>query len=129
MLPRSVFYWSVSRSFTVTRATLPFRGRMSFAQNRFPVLRDILNGHKSFLNPVLLGMSLSGGCCACPDGACFVSHLWLIEALADLRAYAERHGLPALAEHLETAIDLAQLEIANSGTDGAKTGPPDRDAP
>ncbi len=42
-----------------------------------------------------------------------MSHIWLIESLADLRAYAARNNLPALAEHLDTAIQLAHLELAN----------------
>jgi hypothetical protein len=54
-----------------------------------------------------------------------VSHLWVIETLADLRAYAAAHGLPALADHLDTAIELAHLEIANSGLEGRKAPSPD----
>jgi hypothetical protein len=56
-----------------------------------------------------------------------VSHLWLIETLADLRAYAAGHGLPALAEHLDTAIELAHLEIANSAEGAGKPQLPDPD--
>ncbi len=56
-----------------------------------------------------------------------MSHLWLIETLADLRAYAAGHGLPMLADHLETALELAHLEIANSAVEGGKAQPPDMD--
>ena len=66
-----------------------------------------------------------------------MSHFWLIESLADLRAYAARHNLPALAEHLDIAIQLAHLELANKAAneshppteEGAPDPDPDGDGP
>lgn len=43
-----------------------------------------------------------------------MSQQWLIETLAELQAYAARNAMPALAEHLETAVHLAHLELANA---------------
>lgn len=43
-----------------------------------------------------------------------MSHEWIIESLAELKAYAEQHGWPALAAHLNIAIQIAHLEIAQS---------------
>lgn len=40
-------------------------------------------------------------------------HDWMISTLEDLQRYARRHGMPALAAHLEQARLLALLEIAN----------------
>lgn len=53
-----------------------------------------------------------------------VSHLWLIKVLSDLHRYAERNNLPALAEHLETAVQLAHLEIVNTSSAQGKEIPP-----
>jgi hypothetical protein len=47
-----------------------------------------------------------------------VSHVWLIETLVELRIYAVQNGLPALAEHLEMAIQLAHVELALREGDG-----------
>lgn len=52
-----------------------------------------------------------------------VSHSWLIETLGEVRKYAARNGLPALAEHLEQAIHLAHIEQATlegQGSEGKK---------
>ncbi|TVP68756.1 MAG: hypothetical protein EA339_15595 [Rhodobacteraceae bacterium] len=41
-----------------------------------------------------------------------VAHDWLIEALIDLRTYAQVHDLPALSEQLDLTLQVAQLETA-----------------
>lgn len=41
-----------------------------------------------------------------------MSHVWLIESLVELRAYAAQNGLPELARHMELAIQLAHVELA-----------------
>ena len=37
---------------------------------------------------------------------------WIFEVLADLRGFAERNDLPALADQLQKAIAVAEVEIA-----------------
>lgn len=54
-----------------------------------------------------------------------MSHSWLFNSLADLRAYAARNNLPELAEHLDMAIQLAHLELANRAAND--TNAPTRD--
>lgn len=39
---------------------------------------------------------------------------WIIDVLADLKAYAKTNGLPALAGELDDAILLAATEIAST---------------
>ncbi len=56
-----------------------------------------------------------------------VTQHWIIEALTDLRLYAAENDLPALAEHLEAAIELAHLELAN--LDDPPPEPPPEDKP
>ncbi len=41
-----------------------------------------------------------------------MSHVWLIQSLAELRDHAVDSGLTRLAEHLDESIRLAHLEIA-----------------
>lgn len=53
-----------------------------------------------------------------------MSHLWLISVLSDLQRYAARNDLPALSKHLETAIQLAHLEIASKPPAPNKRTPP-----
>ncbi len=50
---------------------------------------------------------------------------WIIEALTNLRIYAAENNLTALAEHLDAAIQLAHLELAN--LEKAPPEPPPRD--
>jgi hypothetical protein len=38
-------------------------------------------------------------------------HDWIIDVLADLRVYAEENDLPALAVQVNTALQVAELEI------------------
>lgn len=51
---------------------------------------------------------------------------WILDVLADLRAFAQSNGLPRLAEHLDDASLCALAEIANQpemvgGQDNGKT--------
>lgn len=52
---------------------------------------------------------------------------WMIEVLAELKTYAEEHGLPVLAAQLEIAMQTALLESAqdDSARDPARQGPDD----
>ncbi|MEN8841012.1 MAG: hypothetical protein ABF288_07835 [Octadecabacter sp.] len=43
---------------------------------------------------------------------------WIIDVIADLRDFAERNGLPLLANQLEVTASVAQTEIATR-LDGA----------
>lgn len=43
-----------------------------------------------------------------------LSQFWIIETLSELRLYAARNDLPRLAEHLESAIQVAHVELANA---------------
>ncbi len=38
---------------------------------------------------------------------------WIIEVLADLRAFADQNGLPLLAQQLEATTMVARAEIAS----------------
>ena len=49
-----------------------------------------------------------------------MEHDWILDVLADLRNYASRNDLPALAERLQEAVLLAAVEI--SSTEGVKDG-------
>ncbi len=40
-----------------------------------------------------------------------MSHDWIFDVLADLRSYAERNGLPRLAEKADELLDVARDEI------------------
>lgn len=37
---------------------------------------------------------------------------WIVETLNDLRDFALRNGLPALAERIDGAVDVARVELA-----------------
>lgn len=39
-------------------------------------------------------------------------HDWIFDVLRDLVSYAERNGLPRLAEKAEEALDVAEEEIS-----------------
>lgn len=52
---------------------------------------------------------------------------WIVDVLADLRTFAERNGLPRLAEELDDTCRRAALELS-SGDRGGGTEPGD-DAP
>lgn len=47
-----------------------------------------------------------------------MSHDWLIETLTEALRYARDQNLPALSAHLEQAIHLAHLEIAQTSPSG-----------
>jgi hypothetical protein len=37
---------------------------------------------------------------------------WILDVISDLKAFAERNGLPGLADQLETAADVAWVDLA-----------------
>ena len=41
-----------------------------------------------------------------------MSHTWILDVLADLKAYARRNDLGALAEHLDDTRHVAVAELA-----------------
>lgn len=41
-------------------------------------------------------------------------HDWIFDVLKDLRTFAQRNGLPALAAQVETAMRVAQAEIGDA---------------
>ncbi len=47
-----------------------------------------------------------------------MAHDWIMDVLTDLKSYARANGLSALAEHLDDARLVAQVEIASQGEDG-----------
>lgn len=47
---------------------------------------------------------------------------WILDVIADLRAFAGKNGLSKLADHLETASEIALIEIASNDT-GEKRSP------
>ncbi len=56
-----------------------------------------------------------------------MSHEWIIESLAELKAHASREGLPALAEQLDIAIRVALIETAQPPNPGASKHSDPRD--
>jgi hypothetical protein len=58
-----------------------------------------------------------------------MAHQWILDVLADLKVYARRNDLTALAEYLEDARHIAVEELASgaAGSQAASTGDgPDR---
>ena len=47
-------------------------------------------------------------------------HDWIFNVLRDLRSYAEKNDLPAIAVAAEQALDVAHAEIAALSADGEK---------
>lgn len=43
-----------------------------------------------------------------------MAHDWILDVLADLKAYARKNGLPALVNELDEATLIAATEIASS---------------
>lgn len=43
-----------------------------------------------------------------------MQHDWILDVLADLKAYANKNGLPALARELDEATLIAAAETASS---------------
>lgn len=56
---------------------------------------------------------------------------WIIDVIADLRAFADQNGLPMLAHHLEVSSTVAQSEINSilEGTPRAANGNASQPAP
>ena len=50
-------------------------------------------------------------------------HVWIFDVLSDLKAYAVRNDLPALAAKVEDALILAKVEVDAQGEDAEVTGP------
>ena len=50
-----------------------------------------------------------------------MQHDWILDVLADLKAFATSNGLPALAEQLDDARIVAMAETA-SRAEGAQSG-------
>jgi hypothetical protein len=44
-------------------------------------------------------------------------HEWLFDVLADMKVYAERHGLVALSAKVDETIEVAHAEIAAAEAD------------
>jgi hypothetical protein len=62
-----------------------------------------------------------------------MTHDWVLDVLTDLKAFAERNGLMALADQLDDAAMIAAAEIASSegrlpdrGIDGREARPDHR---
>jgi hypothetical protein len=56
-------------------------------------------------------------------------HNWIFDVLSDLHAYAERNGLPELAQKIEEARLLARVEIGRiEGPDDGRPAAPYRAA-
>ena len=57
-----------------------------------------------------------------------MGHDWLFEVLDDMRAYAERHGMSALAVKIEETREVARAEVdaAGKGGDGSVPHKPAR---
>ncbi|NBE07803.1 hypothetical protein [Paragemmobacter ruber] len=52
-------------------------------------------------------------------------HDWVFEVLADLAEYADRNGLPRLAQIAEEALQVARDEIRSGSGGGDDPGPDD----
>ena len=46
-----------------------------------------------------------------------MQHEWILDVIADLRAFARQNDLPDLASHMDTAWLLASAEIASLAGD------------
>ena len=57
-----------------------------------------------------------------------MGHDWLFDVLADMRAYAERHGMGALAAKIDETVEVARQEVtaAEQGGDGGLSNTPAR---
>lgn len=50
-------------------------------------------------------------------------HDWIFDVLRDLRSFAQKNGLPALAAQVETTLQVAETEIAAlNGRDAPEEG-------
>ena len=50
-----------------------------------------------------------------------MAHDWILDVIADLKAYATKNGLPALAAELDEATLIAATEIASIDGKGPLT--------
>ena len=57
-----------------------------------------------------------------------MGHDWLFEVLDDMQAYAERHGMSALAAKIDETRQVARTEVAaaSEGGDGGRPQKPAR---
>lgn len=46
-----------------------------------------------------------------------MQHEWILDVIADIKAFARQNDLPALASHMDTAWLLASAEIASLAGD------------
>ncbi len=42
---------------------------------------------------------------------CHMRHDWIFDVLTDLRSYAEKNNLPAIAQQADLALDVARQEL------------------
>ena len=56
-------------------------------------------------------------------------HDWILDVLADLRSYAVKNDLPALARKVEEALDVARAEITRAASGRAARGSGGTDDP
>jgi len=54
-------------------------------------------------------------------------HDWIFEVLADMKSYADRHGLVALSAKVDETAAVARAEIAGAESDRAPNGKPSGD--
>lgn len=55
-----------------------------------------------------------------------MSHEWIFDVLADLRAYADRNDLPEIAAKTDELLGVARAEIAARQKNGGKDTPSGR---
>ncbi len=53
-----------------------------------------------------------------------MQHDWIFDVLCDLRTYAQRNALPALAAQVDAALQTARAEIAERLEGGNEAGAP-----
>ena len=58
-----------------------------------------------------------------------MGHDWLFEVLADMKAYAERHGMSRLVAKIAETEEVARREIAAAGQPGDDDADGSRDKP
>lgn len=51
-----------------------------------------------------------------------MAHEWIFDVLNDMRTYADKNGLPALAAQITVALHVAKSEIAGSGRIAPRPG-------
>lgn len=58
-----------------------------------------------------------------------MGHDWLFEVLADMKTYAERHGMSALAAKIAETEEVARHEVATAGQPDDDSADGSRDKP